>query len=174
MLYSISTRKPDIDPTCFVADDAVLIGSIRIEADCSIWFGTILRGDNDLITILQGTNIQDGVVVHTDEGIPMTVGKQVTVGHKAVLHGCQIGDNALIGINAVLLNKAKIGNNCLIGAGALVPEGKEIPDNSVVFGTPGRVVREVTQQERDRIKSSALHYVDKASLYRNELRKLCP
>jgi len=169
MLYSIGQRHIDAHANSFVAPGAVLIGSIRLESEASIWFGAILRGDNDDIIVGQRTNIQDGAVVHTDEGIPMLVGAGVTVGHKAVLHGCRIGDNCLIGINSVILNQARIGNNCVIGAGALVPEGKEIPDDSVVFGTPGKVVRQVSDEEKARIQGSAAHYVAKAHMYKHEL-----
>ncbi|WP_027370726.1 gamma carbonic anhydrase family protein [Desulfovermiculus halophilus] len=170
MIWAIADRRPEIHPSCFIAPDAALIGSIVLEPDASIWFGTILRGDNDLITISQGTNIQDGSVVHTDEGIPVSIGAGVTVGHKAVLHGCRVGENSLIGINAVILNNARVGANCIVGAGALIPEGKEIPDNSVVFGTPGKVVREVSEQETARITGSAQHYMEKARIYAQKLR----
>ena len=172
MLYSIAGRDPEIHPSCFVAPDAVVIGSVCLEAEASIWFQAILRGDNDHICIGQGTNIQDAAVLHTDEGIPLTVGEHVTVGHKAVLHGCRVGKNTLIGINAVVLNNARIGANCVIGAGALIPEGKEIPDNCVVFGAPGKVIRDVSAKEAARIKGSAQHYIQKARVYGQRLQSI--
>ncbi|HVL02404.1 MAG TPA: gamma carbonic anhydrase family protein, partial [Dongiaceae bacterium] len=161
MIYRLGDRRVEIRGTdYFIADNATVIGSVIIEQDVSIWFNVVVRGDNDPIHIGEGTNIQDGTVLHTDAGIPLTIGKHVTVGHQAMLHGCEIGDNSLIGINAVVLNRAKIGKNCIIGANALIPEGKVIPDNSMVMGSPGKVVREISEQNAMLIKMSALHYVE--------------
>lgn len=169
MIYTIAEQSPKIDTTCFVAPSAVIIGSVFLKSESSVWFGAILRGDSDVITIGRGTNIQDASVLHTDEGIPLAIGPGVTVGHNAVLHGCQVGQNCLIGINAVILNNARIGANCLIGAGALIPEGKEIPENSVVLGAPGKVVRQVSERELARIQGSARHYQAKAAMYAQRL-----
>jgi carbonic anhydrase/acetyltransferase-like protein (isoleucine patch superfamily) len=138
--------------------------------DCaSVWFNAILRGDNEPIVVGEGTNIQDGSVLHTDEGIPLTLGRGITVGHMVMLHGCTIGDNSLIGIKAVILNHVKIGKNCIIGANTLLPEGKEIPDNSLVMGSPGRVVRQVTEAEATALSHSAEHYVENMRRYLTSL-----
>ena len=150
----------------FVADNATLIGNVILEACASVWFGAVLRGDNEPITIGAGSNVQDGVVMHTDPGFPLTLGANVTVGHMAMLHGCTVGENSLVGINAVVLNGARIGRNCLIGAGALVPEGREIPDGSLVIGSPGKVKRELSSEEIAGLARSAEGYVAKAARYR--------
>ncbi|WP_348766880.1 gamma carbonic anhydrase family protein [uncultured Salinisphaera sp.] len=162
MLYrldDITPQTPDAGQF-FVADNATVLGNVKLEVDASIWFNAVLRGDQELITIGRGSNIQDGCVLHTDPGFPLTVGADCTVGHQAMLHGCTIGDNSLIGIKATVLNGAKIGRNCLIGAGALVPEGKEIPDNSMVIGVPGRVKRELSDDDAQKLKRGAAHYVE--------------
>ncbi len=170
MRYRLGERRIEIrGEDYFIADNATVIGSVIIENNVSIWFNTVVRGDNDQITIGEGTNIQDSSVLHVDAGIPLTIGKYVTVGHQVMLHGCEIGDGSLIGINAVVLNGAKIGKNCLIGANALVPEGKVIPDNSVVFGSPGKVVKEVTPANLNLMKMSALHYVENFKRYKEQL-----
>ena len=153
----------------YIAPTATLIGKIRLLPGASIWFGAVLRGDNELIEIGNRSNIQDGCICHTDMGFPLTVGVDCTVGHRAVLHGCTIGANSLIGIGAILLNGSKVGNNCVIGAGALITEGKEIPDGSLVVGAPGRVMRKVTPQEIDGIKASATHYAQNGRNYHNGL-----
>jgi carbonic anhydrase/acetyltransferase-like protein (isoleucine patch superfamily) len=131
----------------------------------SVWFNVVIRGDNDPIVIGERTNIQDGSVLHTDLGIPMNLGREVTVGHKVMLHGCTVGDQSLIGINAVVLNRAKIGRHCIIGANSLIPEGKEIPDGSLVMGTPGKVIRQLTDSERTALQASAAHYVENFRRY---------
>lgn len=171
MIYTLEERAASIHGTCFVADSAVLIGSIVLEQHASVWFHAVLRGDSDLITVGPESNVQDGAVLHTDPGIRLTLGRGVTVGHKAMLHGCEVGDFSLIGIAGVVLNRARIGKNCLIGANALVPEGKHIPDRSLVVGTPGRVVRELTDDEVEALERSARHYVDNGRRY---LRALAP
>lgn len=153
----------------FIAETAVVIGSVVLGDNASIWYNTVVRGDNDLIVIGDNTNIQDGSILHTDAGIQLRIGNNVTVGHKAMLHGCEIGDNTLIGINAVVLNNAKIGRNCIIGANALVPEGKVIPDNSMVLGSPGKVVKDVTEQQTQMLSFMAAHYVENAKRYREQL-----
>jgi carbonic anhydrase/acetyltransferase-like protein (isoleucine patch superfamily) len=154
----------------WIAPTAVVIGKVKLEKNASVWWGSVLRGDNEPITVGEGSNIQDGCVLHADPGYPLIVGKGVTVGHMAMLHGCVIGDHSLIGIGAVVLNGARIGANCLIGAKALIPEGKEIPDNSLVMGAPGQVKREVTEEHIARMRYSAEHYVANWQRYKRELR----
>ena len=169
MIYQLNQKRVTRHPETFVAPNATVIGSVTLHARSSIWFNVVVRGDNDPIEIGEESNVQDGSVLHTDEGVPLQIGRGVTVGHKVMLHGCTIGDYSLIGINAVVLNRAKIGSFCIIGANALVPEGKEIPDGSLVMGTPGKVVRQLTNEERVRLKASALHYVHNAQRYLSEL-----
>jgi carbonic anhydrase/acetyltransferase-like protein (isoleucine patch superfamily) len=154
----------------WIAPTAVVIGKVKLEKNASVWWGSVLRGDNDPITVGEGSNIQDGCVLHADPGYPLIIGKGVTVGHMAMLHGCVIGDNSLIGIGAVILNGARIGANCLIGAKALIPEGREIPHNSLVMGAPGQIKREVTEEHLARMRHSAEHYVANWQRYRRELR----
>jgi len=156
----------------WIADSAQVIGKVALKDNASVWFGAILRGDNELITIGENSNVQDGTVMHTDIGFPLTLGKNVTIGHMAMLHGCTIGDNSLIGIGATVLNGAKIGNNCLIGAHALIPEGKEIPDNSLVMGAPGKVVKEVSDIQVQILEASAHHYVENWRRYAKGLKRL--
>ncbi|MFN3237607.1 MAG: gamma carbonic anhydrase family protein [Pseudomonadales bacterium] len=171
MIYSLGDRTPEFrGDDYFVADSAVVIGSVVLEQNASVWFNAVIRGDNDLITIGENSNIQDGSVLHTDGGIQLNIGKNVTVGHKVMLHGCTIGENSLIGINAVVLNGAKIGKNCLIGANALIPEGKEIPDGSLVMGSPGKVVRELGPDQIKGLEMSALHYVENFKRYKKDLK----
>lgn len=170
MKYSLSEKAVQIvGKDYFIAENATVIGSVIIHNNVSIWFNAVIRGDNDPITIGEGTNIQDGAVIHTDEGIPLNIGRGVTVGHQAMLHGCTIGDNSLVGINAVILNHAKIGKNCIIGANCLITQGKEIPDNSMVLGSPGKIVREVTEEEIKELKHSAEHYIQNFKRFKKEL-----
>jgi carbonic anhydrase/acetyltransferase-like protein (isoleucine patch superfamily) len=170
MIYNLGDRKVEIrTDDYFIADNATVIGSVVLEQNASIWFNAVLRGDNDVITVGENSNVQDGSVLHTDGGFPLTIGKNVTIGHKVMLHGCVIGDNSLIGINAVVLNGAKIGKNCLIGANALIPEGKVIPDGSLVMGSPGKVVREMTADQIKGLELSALHFVENFKRYKKEL-----
>ncbi len=143
----------------WIAPTASVMGKVRLEKNASVWFGAVLRGDNELITIGENSNVQDNSVLHTDMGAPLTLGRGVTVGHQAMLHGCTVGDNSLIGIGATVLNHATIGKNCIVGAHALIPEGKEIPDNSLVIGAPGRVARELDAASEDMLKLSADSYV---------------
>ena len=145
---------------CWIAPTAILVGNIVLEEDANIWFGAVLRGDNELIRVGKGSNIQDGSVLHTDMGYPLTIGPGCTIGHMAMLHGCTIGENSLIGIGAVVLNGARIGRNCLIGAKALITEGKEIPDNSLVMGAPGKIVRTLDEAAVAGLRESAHHYVE--------------
>ena len=155
----------------WIAPTAVVIGKVRLEENASIWWNAVVRGDNEMITIGRGSNVQDGCVLHTDPGYPLVIGADVTVGHLAMLHGCMIGDGSLIGIGAVVLNGARIGRNCLIGAKALIPEGKEIPDNSLVLGAPGKVAREVSDEQARRMREGALHYVKNWQRYKRDLRQ---
>lgn len=171
MIYDLQDRRLVTRGDYWIAPTASVIGSVVLEHNASVWFNVVIRGDNDLITIGENSNIQDGAVLHTDYGIPLVVGANVTVGHKAMLHGCTIGDNSLIGINAVILNNARIGRNCIIGANALIPEGKEIPDNSLVMGSPGKVVKEISEMQAMRIQLGALHYVENFKRYREHLKK---
>ena len=170
MLYQLGERQVRAEGEYFVADSAAVIGNVLLRANASVWFNAVIRGDNELITIGENSNIQDGSVLHTDPGSPIVIGSHVTIGHKAMLHGCTIGDNSLVGINAVVLNGAKIGRNCLIGANALVTEGKDIPDGSMVLGSPGKVVRDLTPQEIEGLRRSALHYVENARRFARDLR----
>lgn len=171
MMYTLGDRRVETaGDDYFIAHNATVIGSVILEKDASVWFNVVIRGDNDPIRIGEGSNVQDGTVLHTDHGFPLTIGKYVTIGHQAMLHGCEIGDNSLVGINAVVLNGAKIGRNCIIGANALVPEGKVIPDNSMVLGSPGKVVRELNDQNMAVIKMSALHYIENAKRYKAQLK----
>lgn len=170
MLFSLENRRVELrGKEHFIAHNATLIGSVVLENCTSVWFNAILRGDNEPIVVGEGTNIQDGSVLHTDEGVPLTLGKGITVGHMVMLHGCTIGDNSLIGIKSVILNHVKIGKNCIIGANTLLPEGKEIPDNSLVMGSPGRVVRQVTEAEAVALRHSAEHYVENMRRYLTSL-----
>ncbi len=169
MNYRLGEFCVEADPESWIAPNATLVGKVRLERGASVWFNCVLRGDNELIHIGENSNVQDGSVMHTDMGYPLTLGTGVTVGHKAMLHGCTVGDYSLIGINAVILNGAKIGKYCLIGANALIPEGKVIPDGSLVMGSPGKVVRELTEQQKKMLEASAAHYVHNAQRYAREL-----
>ena len=171
-IYQLDDKTPQIADSAWVADNAEVMGDVRLGENVSIWFNTTLRGDNDPITIGDGTNIQDGSVLHTDEGVPLTIGRNVTVGHMVMLHGCSIGDESLIGIGAIVLNGAKIGRNCLVGAGALVTEGKEFPDGSMILGSPAKVVRQLTPEQIEGLRYSAQHYIDNAKRYKQGLKKV--
>ncbi|HSG87603.1 MAG TPA: gamma carbonic anhydrase family protein [Pseudomonadales bacterium] len=171
MIYSLGERALVTEGDYWIAETAVVIGDVLLKANASIWWNAVLRGDNDRITVGENSNVQDGSVLHTDAGSPLVIGKDVTVGHMVMLHGCTIGDNSLIGIGAVVLNGAKIGRNCIIGAKALIPEGKEIPDNSLVMGAPGKVVRELTDAHVKMIEHGAAHYVDNFRRYEKDLER---
>ncbi|AXS41103.1 gamma carbonic anhydrase family protein [Breoghania sp. L-A4] len=170
-IYAFEGIAPQLPPdgTFWIAPDAVLIGNVIVEEDASIWWKAVLRGDNEPIRLGARSNIQDGCVLHTDPGFPLTIGADCTIGHMAMLHGCTIGDNSLIGMGATLLNGAKIGRNCLIGANALIPEGKEIPDNSLVMGMPGKVVRTLDADAGQGLMRSAAGYVAKWRRYADGL-----
>ena len=170
MIYSLGKRNVEIiADDYFIAENAMVIGSVVINNNVNIWFNAVIRGDNEPITIVEDTHIQDGCILHTDEGIPLIIGRGVTIGHMAMLHGCTIGDNSLIGINTVILNNVVVGNNCIIGANSLITEGKEIPDGSLVLGSPGKVVRNVTEQELKNLKLSAKHYVQNFKRFKKQL-----
>ncbi len=171
MLYSLETLIPELrGDHHFIADNAAVIGAVILENQVSIWFNAVLRGDNEPIHIGANSNIQDGAVLHTDPGAPLTVAANVSVGHHATLHGCTIGEGSLIGIQAVLLNHCVIGKNCLIGANTLITEGKIIPDNSLVVGSPGKILRTLTSAEIASLQANAAHYVENLSRYRGGLR----
>ena len=169
MKYRLDQSRVDAHPDSWVAPNATLVGKVKLEPGASVWFNAVLRGDNELIHIGENSNVQDGTVMHTDMGFPLSVGKGVTIGHNAMLHGCTVGDYSLIGINAVVLNGAKIGKYCIIGANSLIAEGKEIPDGSLVVGSPGKVVRELNEQQMKMLEASAAHYVHNAQRYAREL-----
>jgi len=173
-IYALGDSKPQLLPQgeYWVAPSASVIGNVILHSNASVWFGAVLRGDNDPITVGPDSNIQDGSVLHTDMGSPLTLGRGVTVGHKAMLHGCDVGDYSLIGIGAVVLNGVKIGRNCIIGANALITEGKIIPDNSLVVGQPGKVVRERDPAHIAVLQMSAEHYVQNWKRFAAELRPL--
>lgn len=173
-IYSLDGITPDIHPNAWVAPDANLIGKVTLEADSSVWFGVTLRGDNERITIGAGSNVQEDCVFHTDIGYPLVIGANCTIGHKAMLHGCTIGEGALIGMGAIILNGARIGAGSLIGAGALVTEGKEIPPGSMVLGSPGKVVRELDMTARAALLKSAESYQANARRFRAGLKPVNP
>ncbi len=170
-IYTLGAHTPTLPPDgdFWVAPDANLIGKVSLQTGASVWFGATLRGDNELILVGAGSNIQENSVLHTDMGFPLSIGENCTIGHKAMLHGCTIGNNSLIGMGATVLNGARIGKNCLIGAGALITEGKEIADGCLVMGMPGKVVRQLSQTEIQGLTASALHYQDNMRRFRDGL-----
>ena len=171
MIFSLGNDSVEITgQDYFVADNATVVGNVRLEHNASVWFNAVIRGDNALITVGKNSNIQDGAVLHTDPGIPLVIGKNVTVGHKVVLHGCSVGDNSLIGINSVILNGAKIGAHCLVGANSLITEGKEIPDGSLVMGSPAKVIRMLSEEQRARLETSAEVYVKNFKRFKAEMQ----
>lgn len=173
-VYQLSGKAPLIDATAWLAPNATVIGNVHLAAGSSIWWNAVLRGDNDPIHIGENSNIQDGSVLHTDAGVPLTLGRQVTVGHLVMLHGCSIGDNSLVGIGSIILNRAVIGKNSMVGANTLIAEGKTFPDGVLIIGSPGKVVRELTPAEIAGLTRSAEHYVDNARRYRQHLQRLTP
>ena len=172
MIYSLDERTPVLEGDNFVAPNAAVIGSVLMKKGANVWWGCTLRGDNDLITLGENVNVQDGSVIHTDLGLPCTLERNVSVGHMVMLHGCTIGDGILIGIGAIVLNNAVIGRECLIGANALIPENKVIPDRSLVMGSPGRVVRQLTDEDIAAIQDGNHHYVENIQHYRDGLTRL--
>ena len=171
-IFELDGNAPHLAEGAWVAESAEVIGKVELHQDASIWPKVVIRGDNDLIQIGAGSNVQDASVLHTDPGYPLIIGKGVTVGHQVMLHGCQIGDGSLIGIGAVILNGAKIGKNCLVGAGALVTEGKEFPDGSMILGTPAKAVKELTTEQIAGIHDIAGRYVKNAQRYVKTLKKI--
>ena len=171
-IYSLGLHATQIDPHSWIAPNATLIGQVQLARNASIWWNATLRGDKDLISIGENSNIQDGSVLHTDPGMPLTVGRNVTVGHLVMLHGCTVGDGSLIGIGAILLNRSVIGKNCLVGANTLIPEGKVFPERSLIIGSPGKVVRELSDEEVARLPGSAERYVQNWQRYQQELAQL--
>lgn len=171
-IYQLDDLTPDVHATAYVADSAQVIGDVKLGADSSVWFGAVIRGDTDTITVGEGSNIQDASVLHADHGMPLTIGRHVTVGHQVMLHGCTIGDGSLIGIGAVVLNGAKIGKNCLVGAGSLVTEGKEFPDGSMILGSPAKVIRQLTPEQIEGLQGSAQRYIENGRRFKRGLKQL--
>jgi carbonic anhydrase/acetyltransferase-like protein (isoleucine patch superfamily) len=168
-IYTVGGRTPQISASSWIAPNASIIGSVALGANSSVWWNSVLRGDNENIIIGANTNIQDGSVLHADPGIPLTLGDNVTVGHMVMLHGCTVGEGSLIGIKSVIMNHVVIGKECLIGANTLIPEGKVIPDRSLVVGSPGRILRTLSDEEVERLRGTAAHYVENAQMYRDTL-----
>lgn len=171
-IYQLDDQTPTLAETAWVADSAQVIGKVALADGASVWFGAVLRGDNELLSVGRGSNVQDGSVLHSDIGYPLTLGENVTIGHQATLHGCTVGDGSLIGIQAVVLNGARIGRNCLVGAGALVTEGKEFPDGWLIVGAPAKAVRALTAEQIEGMARNSAHYVGNAQRYRSGLKKL--
>jgi len=171
-IFKIGTHTPDVDANAYITDSASVIGNVHLAANTSIWFGAALRGDNELISIGEGSNVQECAVLHTDMGYPLVVGKNVTIGHQAMLHGCTVGDGSLIGIQAVVLDGAVIGKNCLVAAGALVTSGKIFPDNSLIMGSPAKAVRELTQEQINDIQRGVTTYIERAAYFKQQLKRI--
>jgi carbonic anhydrase/acetyltransferase-like protein (isoleucine patch superfamily) len=169
-LYNLGDRFPVLAPTAYVAPSADLIGDVRVGERASIWFGAVIRADNTSIAVGADTNVQDGAICHSDSGFPLTIGARVTVGHQAILHGCAIEDDCLIGMGARILNGAVVEPECIIGAGSLITEGKRFSSGSLVIGAPARVVRQITDEERQLLRASAIHYAQKAARYATDLK----
>ncbi len=171
MLYALADRRVTLPEKYFIADTAVVIGNVSIGNDVSVWYNVVIRGDSELIAIGDESNIQDGTVIHTDPGYPMTLGRGVTIGHKAMLHGCTVGDFSLIGINTVVLNGAKIGSHCIVGANSLVKENMEIPDGSLAVGSPAKIIRRVSPEQKNALQLQAEHYVRNGRRFKEALLK---
>lgn len=171
-VYQFGDDTPLIDPSAWVADSASVVGKVALAEGASVWFGAVLRGDTEWLRIGRGSNVQDGSVLHTDAGIELVLGENVTVGHQVMLHGCTVGDGSLIGIQSVVLNGARIGRHCLVGAGSLVTEGKEFPDGSLIMGSPAKVVRPLTPEQIARLQWSARHYQDNARRFAQGLKRI--
>ncbi|RQS73968.1 gamma carbonic anhydrase family protein [Burkholderia sp. Bp8963] len=171
-IYKLGDTTPTIHESVFVADTAAIIGKVVLEENSSVWFGATIRGDNEPITVGAGSNVQEGAVLHTDPGCPLTIAENVTIGHQAMLHGCTIGEGSLIGIQAVVLNGAVIGRNCLVGAGAVVTEGKTFPDNSLILGAPAKVVRELSAEDVARLRANAQTYVERRAHFKEQLVRI--
>ena len=171
-LYELDGVAPQLGTGAWVADSAEVIGNVQLGENASIWFGAVLRGDNETMAIGRNSNVQDMSMLHSDPGSPLTIGENVTIGHQVMLHGCTIGDNSLIGIQAVVLNNAKIGRNSIVGAGSVVTEGKEFPDNSLIFGSPAKVMRTISDEDAARLRHGSEHYVNNAVRYAKGLKKI--
>jgi carbonic anhydrase/acetyltransferase-like protein (isoleucine patch superfamily) len=173
-LYALDDEEPDVPPgeRCWIAPDAHVIGRVTLGEDVGVWFGAVIRGDNEPIRVGDGTNIQEGAMLHADPGFPLVIGNGCTIGHHAIVHGCTIGSNTLVGMGATILNGARIGRNCLIGAGALVTEGKEFPDNSLIVGVPAKAKRQLEEDEVEGLRASAATYVRNAERFRRSLRRI--
>ena len=171
-IYQLGARTPQIHPSVFVHEQATLIGAVTLAQDCSVWPQAVLRGDNEAIMLEAGSNVQEGAVLHTDPGCPLRVGSQVTIGHQAMLHGCTIGDGALIGIQAVILNRAKIGKNCLVAAGALVTEDKEFSDGWLIMGSPAKAVRPLSAEQIAQMHANTAHYISRSQTYQTQLKRI--
>jgi len=171
-IYELDGVAPQVAASAWVADSAQVMGNVVLGEDASVWFGTVIRGDTESITVGAGSNVQDASVLHADIGKPLVIGERVTVGHQVMLHGCTIGDESLIGIGAIVLNGAKIGRNCLVGAGALVTEGKEFPDGSMIIGSPAKAVRQLSPEQIEGLRQSAQHYIDNARRFQTGLHKI--
>ena len=171
-IYQLDEHMPHIDNSAWIAESADVMGAVSLAAHTSVWFNAVIRGDTETITIGEGSNVQDLAVIHADNGMPVVVGKHVTVGHKVMLHGCTIGDESLIGIGAIVLNGVRIGKNCLVGAGSLVTEGKEFPDGSMILGSPAKVVRQLTPEQIEGLRASARHYIHNTQRYQAGLKKI--
>ncbi len=173
-LYALDDARPDLPESgrYWVAPDAAVIGRVRLGEDASVWFGAVLRGDNEWITVGARTNVQDGSMLHTDMGAPLDIGDDVTIGHRVILHGCSVGAGSLIGMGATILNNARIGRNCIVGANALVTEGREFPDNSLIVGAPARLVRMLDEASAARLVASAANYVENSRRFARGLRKI--
>jgi carbonic anhydrase/acetyltransferase-like protein (isoleucine patch superfamily) len=171
-VYQVGQHVPEVAADAFVADSAQVIGQVRLGSHASVWYGTVIRADNDRITIGRDSNVQDACVLHADDGVPLTIGEGVVIGHQVMLHGCTIGDNTLVGIQSVILNRARIGKNSIVGAGAVIPEGKEFPDGVLLVGAPARVVRELTPEQIEHTRFLAAQYVAQSELHRTTLKRI--
>ncbi|MEO6270687.1 MAG: gamma carbonic anhydrase family protein [Lautropia sp.] len=171
-IYELDGIRPTLADSAWVAETAEVIGNVSLAQDTGVWSNVVIRGDNEPVTVGAATNIQEAAILHSDAGSPLTIGRDVTVGHKAMLHGCTVGDGSLIGIGAIVLNNARIGSGCLVGAGALVTEGKEFPDGSLIVGSPARAVRSLSAEQIEGLRQSARHYVQNAARFRKGLRRI--
>ena len=171
-IYRFGDDTPRVAPGAWVADNASVIGRVELAEGASVWYGAVLRGDNDWLRLGRNSNVQDGSVLHTDHGLELLIGENVTVGHQCILHGCVVGDSTLIGMKSVILNRARIGRNCIVGAGSLVTEGKDFPEGSMIMGTPAKVVRPLTPEEIQRLALSAAHYVQQSERHRSLIERV--
>jgi carbonic anhydrase/acetyltransferase-like protein (isoleucine patch superfamily) len=171
-VYSLEDRIPQVPQSAWVAESASVVGNVTLGEEASVWYGTVIRGDNAGVTIGRATNVQDNCTLHVDEGVPLVVGDNVSIGHQVMLHGCTIGDGSLVGIQSVVLNRARIGRNCIVGAGSVVTEGKEFPDGSLILGAPARVARQLTPAQIEHLQWVARHYVEQAGRHRKGLKRI--